>query len=180
MLRIVTALGTIVLLFIFVGSGFAAADPPDKQSEKAPSEAALKRTRKMVNMLDEIYKTSIVLITDKYVNDDNDFPAGSAFVALFKSMDQKGYHKVRLIDLTGEPFEEANVAEDEFEKEGGKQLKSGKAYVEKIIYKKGKPYLRAMTPVPVVMQKCVMCHPHYADVKKGVPIGAMTYTVPID
>ena len=42
----------------------------------------------------------------------------------------------------------------------------------------GKPMLRALTPVPVVMQKCLMCHAHYADAKDGEPIGAIIYTVP--
>jgi hypothetical protein len=30
------------------------------------------------------------------------------------------------------------------------------------------------------MKKCVMCHAHYADAKKGEPIGAISYTVPIE
>ena len=40
--------------------------------------------------------------------------------------------------------------------------------------------LRAITPIPVVMDKCVMCHPHYADAKEGEPIGAISYTVPVE
>ena len=43
----------------------------------------------------------------------------------------------------------------------------------------GKPQLRAMTAIPVVMEKCVMCHAHYKSVKKGAAIGALTYTLPI-
>lgn len=180
MLKIVSAFGTVVLLFALAESGFVAAEAPSGSKQEGASEAAVKRTRKTVRMLDDIYKSAIVVITDKYVNDENDYPAGSAFVGLFKAMDKKGYHKVRLIDLTGEPYEAENVAVDEFEKQGAKQLMSGKAYIEKIINKDGKPYLRAMTPVPVVMKKCVMCHPQYADAKQGAPIGAMVYTVPID
>jgi hypothetical protein len=30
------------------------------------------------------------------------------------------------------------------------------------------------------MEKCVMCHAHYADVKKGAPIGAISYSLPIE
>ena len=180
MLKIVTALGTIVLLLTLAVSDFVAAETPQENKQAGPSKAALERTRKTVRMLDDIYKSSIVLITDKYVNDENDYPAGSAFVALFKAMDKKGYHKVRLIDLTGEPYEAENVANDDFEKQGAKQLLAGKALVEQIIEKDGKPYLRTMTAVPVVMQKCVMCHPHYADAKKGTAIGAMSYTLPIE
>jgi hypothetical protein len=40
--------------------------------------------------------------------------------------------------------------------------------------------LRAITPVPVVMQKCVMCHEHYRDAKPGEAIGAISYSVPIE
>jgi len=31
-----------------------------------------------------------------------------------------------------------------------------------------------------VMEKCVMCHAHYADVPKGKPIGVLGYTIPIE
>mgnify|MGYP003507413070 CR=1 FL=1 len=44
----------------------------------------------------------------------------------------------------------------------------------------GKPYLRALTPVPVVMDKCVMCHAHYKNAEKGQAIGAVAYIVPIE
>jgi hypothetical protein len=30
------------------------------------------------------------------------------------------------------------------------------------------------------MDKCVMCHEHYKNAKKGEPIGALTYTLPIE
>jgi len=131
-------------------------------------------------MLDDVYKTTIVLITDKYVNKEDDFPAGSAAIALFSQIEKKGWHKVRLLDVTGNPYNEKNVANDDFEKEGVKQLKAGKDYYEQVTDKDGKPVLRAMTAVPVVMQKCTICHPHYADAKKGEAIGAVSYTLPIE
>jgi hypothetical protein len=51
---------------------FAADDKPD--------DPAVKRARKTVRMLDDIYKTAIVLITDKYVNTKKDYPAGRAAI----------------------------------------------------------------------------------------------------
>lgn len=156
------------------------AEPTLQEKKDSSSTAALERTRKTVRMLDDVYKTAVVLITDKYVNDEKDFPAGSAAIALFSAIEKKGWHGVRLIDVTGEPYDAKNVAKDEFEKQGVRQLKAGKDYFEEVIEKDGKPYLRAMTPVPVVMQKCVMCHPHYADAKKGAAIGAISYTLPIE
>ncbi len=150
-----------------------------KKQDQQPKKAAVNRTRDTVKMLDDVYKQAIVLITDKYVNDESDFPAGSAAVELFKRVGKTGYHQVRLLDATGQPYEEKNVAKTDFEKEGVKQLKGGKDFYEEVVIKKGKPYLYAMTPVPVVMKKCIMCHPHYADVKQGEPIGAISYELPI-
>ena len=166
------------LLATVFATGFLLSAEPSPQ--KAPSAVATERARKTVRMLDDVYKTAVVLITDKYVNDEKDFPAGSAAIALFSQIEKKGWHEVRLLDVTGEPYDAKNVAKDEFEKKGVSQLQAGKDYYEQIVEKDGKPYLRAMTSVPVVMQKCVMCHPHYADAKKGAAIGAISYTLPIE
>jgi hypothetical protein len=154
-----------------------AAHPSDKNK---PDPAAVERGRKTVRMLDDVYKSAIVLITDKYVKGKRDYPAGRAAIKWFADISKKGSHEVRLIDATGEPSGEANVARDDFDKEGVKQLKAGKDYYEQLIEKEGKPYLRAITPVPVVMEKCIMCHENYTHVKKGAPVGALTYTVPIE
>ena len=147
--------------------------------EQSPEDAAIERTREVVQMLDNIYKQTIVLITDKYVHSETDFPAGSAAVALFDIVSGSGSHKVRLLDATGDPIDFENTAKDEFEKQGIKRLKSGEKYVEEVVQLDGKRQLRALTPVPVVMDKCIMCHAHYADVAEGEPIGAISYTIPI-
>jgi hypothetical protein len=166
-------LGTLAL-------GLWAAGRLDAKAKSKPDEAALARTRKQVKMLDDVYKTTVVLITDKYVNDEDDFPAGSAAVALFAAIKEKGWHEAQLLDATGQPFEEKNAPDTEFEKAAIKALTSGKDYYEEVTEIDGKPYLLAATPVPVISQKCVMCHPHYADAKEGAPIGAVGYTIPIE
>jgi hypothetical protein len=148
--------------------------------QNQPDPAAVERGRKTVQMLDGIYKSGIVLITDKYVKGKKDYPAGRAAIKWFADISKKGSHEVRLIDATGEPYGDANVSRDDFDKEGVKQLKAGKDYYERVIQKEGKPYLRAITPVPVVMEKCTMCHDNYKNVPKGAPVGALTYTVPIE
>ena len=161
--------------------GQAEEKKPAKAAKAAkPADQALARTRKQVQMLDTIYKTAIVLITDNYVTEESDLPAGAAFKAMFKSMKDSGYHEVRLIDATGEPYEEANVPKDDFEKEAIAQLKAGKPYFEQVTEKDGKRYLRAATAIPVVMKKCTLCHPHYEDAKPGEAIGALGYTIPIE
>jgi hypothetical protein len=88
----------------------------EKKDKAAPTDAAVERARREVRMLDDIYKTSIVLITQHYVKDDNDLPAGSAFKALFEAVKEKGWHEVRLVDATGQPYSDLNLPKQGFEK----------------------------------------------------------------
>ncbi len=152
-----------------------AAIQPDKTDP-----AALQRTRKQVKMLDDIYKSVIVAITSKYVKTDADYPAGRVAIHLFKAINEKGWHEVHLLDVSGKPYNPKNVAKDPFEKEGVQQMKAGKEYFEKVEHKGGKAYLRAMTFVPVVLDKCTLCHPNYKDAAKGAAIGAISYKLEIE
>ncbi|MEZ6065782.1 MAG: hypothetical protein R3B90_08765 [Planctomycetaceae bacterium] len=60
-------------------------------------------------MLDDLYKGMIVTVTENYVHDDKDLAAGDAFQAIFKVMNDKGYHQVRLLDGTGQPYDDDNT-----------------------------------------------------------------------
>ena len=171
------AVGMVASSLLLPG-GRVDAKPPRKSS--APTQAAIERTRKQVRMLDDLYKTAVVLITKHYVTEKSSLPAGSAAIALFDAMKKKGWHEVRLLDATGEPLEEKNSPRDAFEKQAVKALKAGKGYYERVVQVKGKPFLRAATPIPVVLKKCTMCHENYNDAKKGEPIGALSYTIPIE
>lgn len=164
-----------LLCLVFVATWRAA-----QAAEDAKQGPAVERTRKTVRMLDDIYKSAVVLITEHYVNDTDDLPAGSAAIALFDAVKKKGWHEVRLLDATGKPIEDKNSPQDAFEKKAVEKLLAGETWYDEVIEKDGKPMLRAATPIPVVLQKCVMCHDHYADVKPGQPIGALSYTIPIE
>ena len=48
-----------------------------------------------------------------------------------------------------------------------------------VITEDGKRYLLAATAIPVVMEKCIMCHENYRTVEKGKAIGAISYKVPV-
>jgi hypothetical protein len=143
-------------------------------------DPAVERTRKTVRMLDDLYKTAVVLITKHYVNDTKDLSAGSAAVALFDAMKQKGWHEVRILDTTGEPYNEANVARDDFEREAVRKLKAGESWYDQVVEAKGQRVLRVATPIPVVLPKCAMCHPHYKDAKANEPIGLLSYTIKVE
>lgn len=152
---------------------------PGQNTKGQKGDAAVERTRKQTQMLDDLYKTAIVLITEHYVRGEE--PAAAvAGKLLWKAMKDKGHHEVRLIDLTGEPLEEGNVAKDDFEKRAAKDISAGKASIDQVVEKDGKRYLRTGTIVPVVMEKCKSCHPNYKDVPKGKAIGALIYTVPVE
>lgn len=156
-----------------------AADGPGEAGAKKP-DRALERTRKTVRMLDDVYKSAVVLITDKYVNDENDFAAGSAAIALFEAVGKKGWHEVKLLDVAGEPYDDENVAKDDFEKEAVQKLKSGEAYVDRVERRDDGRYLRAATALPVVLEKCTMCHENYKQAQPGQAIGMLSYTLKIE
>ena len=152
---------------------------PNRGYTGSGEDEAVLRTRKQTRMLDDLYKTAIVLITEHYVKGDE--PAAAvAGKLLWKEMKAKGHHEVRLLDATGDPIEPTNVATDAFEKAALKEIIAGKASVDRVVEKDGKRFLRTATIVPVVMTKCVACHPHYAKVPKGQAIGALVYTLPIE
>jgi hypothetical protein len=171
---------TVLILAVITASVLAGDGAAVNGSAPAPDTAAIGRARKTALMLDDIYKKTIVMITDKYVHDTGDFAAGSAAVLLFKQISESGTHHVRLLDATGMPYDTENVAGDEFEEEAIKRLKQGAASHEQVAQQDGRPVLRLVSPVPVVMERCIMCHDHYADAKDGEPVGAISYSIPIE
>jgi hypothetical protein len=169
---------------VIVGSiilaGFAAlllrqvpAASPDKA---APDGAAVERTRRTVHMLDDLHKGYVVHITDTYVKAQERTPAARVTKKVFKHMQEKGWGSGRLVDATGSPLNENNAPRTDFEKRAVAKLLKGAAYCDEIAYRNHKPVLRAATPVPVVMNQCISCHPGY---KKGDLLGALIYEVPI-
>lgn len=168
------AFGT-TLVALFLASGFSV-----RAEQPASADMGVDRARETTRMLDDLYKTAVVLITQHYVEADSDLPAGTAAIALFDAMKKKGWHEVRLLDATGQPIEEKNAPQDTFEKEAVKQLLSGKAWHEEVVSRDNGRYLRAATPLPVVLEKCTMCHEHYKQAKPGEPIGVLSYTLRID
>jgi hypothetical protein len=145
--------------------------------DSAPDDQDLRRARREVKLLDDLYKTAIVLVTQHYVNESSDMPAGEAFKALFAGMREKGWHEVRLLDASGEPINDQNRPQDDFERAAIAALLKGQPYYEQVTHKDGKPVLRAATPIPVVMEKCTMCHENYRGKKV---IGALGYALPLE
>jgi hypothetical protein len=172
--------GVIKSMFLFLAGTLTIAGIALSAAEKTSSskkDVAVERTRQEVKMLDDLYKTLVVLITEHYVKDPTTLPAASASKALFAEMKKKGWHEVRLLGLTDKLFNPDNKPSDAFEQAAAKKLLAGEAGHEEVVEKGGKRYLRAATGVPVVMEQCVMCHPDWKGNKGNV--GALSYTVPV-
>ena len=137
----------------------------------------LDKARKTVRMLDDLYKTFIVLITAEYVDDPSVLPAATLSKRVFEAMNKKGWHKTRLLDATGTPFNPDNNPRDNFERKAIKAMLSGSAYFESIEKIEGKDHLRVATSVHAVMKGCISCHP---DRKFGDLLGAISYTTPLE
>ena len=77
---------------------------------------------------------------------------------------------MRLWNASGKPTEEKNAPQDDFEKAALKQWKGERSWGQEEIQNDDKRALRVATPLPVVLEKCVMCHDHFR-----APIGALSY-----
>jgi hypothetical protein len=159
-------------------SGMAAEAGGPAKAGQVTDEPAVRRAIKEVQMLDDLYKTVVVLITEHYVNDPSTLSAASASKALFAEMKKKGWHEVRLLGFTDALVNQENKPQDDFERAAQSKLLTGQSSHEQVVTKNGERYLRMATPVPVVMEKCVMCHENFRG-KEGA-IGSLSYTIPID
>ncbi len=137
----------------------------------------LDRARETVHMLDDLYKTFIVLITKEYADNPSVLAAATLSKRVFKVMSKKGWHKARLLDATGSPYNPDNNPRDEFERDAIKAMISGKSYFERIEKIEGRNYLRAATILSANMEGCTFCHP---DKKLGDILGAISYGIPLD
>lgn len=144
----------------------------------ANEDPAVARTIDQVKMLDALYKTAVVLITEHYVENPSSISAATASKLLFAEMKKNGFHEARLIGFTDQLINpEENRPTGNFEETAKEKLLSGDEYYTRVIKEGDKRYLYMATGVPVVMEKCVMCHANFKG--KTGPIGALAYKVPV-
>ncbi|MGH8603027.1 MAG: c-type heme family protein [Gammaproteobacteria bacterium] len=144
----------------------------------AAEDAAVERTKKQLMMLDDLYKTLVVLITEHYVKDPTTLPAATASKALFKAMKEKGWHEARLLGYTDVLFNPAeNTPKEGFETKAKEKILAGESNYSEVVEERAKRYVQMATAVPVVMEKCVMCHANFKG-KTGA-IGALSYKMAV-
>jgi len=169
--RTFVSIAAVAGLLAALVSGTLASESPVTQ------DAAVDRTRDQIQMLDDLYKTAVVLMTEHYVEDTSSVSAATAAKLLFSAMKEAGHHDVRLVGLTDAIVNEENEPMDAFERTAKTKLLAGETSHEEVVTEGGKRYLRYATAVPVVMEKCVMCHESYRN-NKGA-IGSLAYKVPL-
>lgn len=140
-------------------------------------EKAVDRARHTVKMIDDLYKTFIVLITEEYVKDAKMFSAATLSKMVFEIMSKKGWHVARLLSASDVPMNPDNIPKDDFERDAIKAIISGKTYYEEVIMIDNEIYLMAATSVPAVVPGCMICH---QDNRIGDLIGAISYKIPLD
>ncbi|MEI6037885.1 MAG: DUF3365 domain-containing protein [Planctomycetota bacterium] len=167
-----------VFLCVWFGTVLGVCAPEGTVEIVSPTDPTVVRARREVRLLDDIYKTAIVLITKHYVQDESDLAAGEAFKVLFQAVEKNGWHQVRLLDATGTPINEENLPRDDFERQAIQAIRANKVGYDQVETRDGKRYLRAATPIPMVMEKCTMCHEQYQAITHAV--GALSYTLPLE
>ena len=80
------------------------------------------------------------------------------------------------MDASGNPQNEANLPQTDFEKRAVKHIKAGQAYYDEVIPGENDTRtLHVATVVPAVTVKCAKCH----GVKEGDLLGFIRYEIPI-
>jgi len=145
--------------------------------EEIGIEKAVTRARQTVKMLDEMYKTFIVLITDEYVKDETMFSALTVSKKVFEKMGTKGWYKARLLDATGDPHNPENTPRTKFERDAIEAFIDGNSFYEKTEKIGAEYYFQAATSLSIVTDGCTICHPAN---KQGDLLGGISYTFPLD
>jgi len=153
--------------------GLLAAVAATPRADEPKEDAALKRARREIKMLDDLYKTAVVSVTEIYSKGP---PAIMVAMKVFKAMEKGEWHSARLVDATGNPLGEANVPKTPFEKRAAEAIKSGKPYFEEVVGEGANRRLMAATIVPAVLPRCAECH----GVKQGDLLGFIRYDLKVE
>jgi hypothetical protein len=144
---------------------------PALRADEPRADAALERTREQVKMLDVLYKSAVVSVDSRYQGP----PAIKLARDVFAAVEKGGWHKAKLVDASGNPQNEANLPQTDFEKRAAKAMREGKPYYEEVSGADTGRRLYAATVVPAVTKKCANCH----GVKEGELLGFIRYEVPV-
>lgn len=148
------------------------ASPSTSAAEGREDDPALARAREEVKMLDALYKTAVVSVTERYQRGQ---PAIMVARDVFGAMDELGHHSARLVDASQAPLGEETGPETDFEKRAAEAMRRGETYLEEVAGEGPDRRLLAATVVPAVHRRCASCH----GVEEGDLLGFIRYELPI-
>lgn len=148
----------------------AAQSQAEEPKPAAPVKMSLAEGRRTVDLLNDVYVNSVVLVHGTYVKDRGTVAAATVARQLFETLGKKGWPETRWLSTNGRPFNPAHNPKDTFERDAIAVLKQGKPRFERVEGDR----LRVATLVPIVDKSCLMCH---TKDKVGDPIGGLSYTV---
>ena len=154
---------------------FATGNGPEP-TDGNESARNLRRARRETEMLDTLYKTAIVSVTQTYVENDSSTAAITTFQPVLKAMKDGKWHEVRLVDGLCDPINPDNSPKDDFEKRAINEMLAGKERIDAVEKINGNDVLRTMTILPMALDKCVLCHENYRGKKI---VGGVSYQVPL-
>lgn len=161
--------GVVFAVSVLVGVGLVLAGDDSKRPTEDPAVA---RARDQVKMLDELYKTAVVSITERFPRGQ---PAIMVAKDMFYAMENSEHHSAKLVDASGAPLGADSEPETAFEEKAAEAMQNGETYLDQVVGEGDNRRLLAATVVPAVHQRCAECH----GVEKGDLLGFIRYEVPI-
>jgi hypothetical protein len=159
--RAVVLMSSSVLL---AGSLAAAQQPPPKRPEPLPLDEA----KRMVRMMDDIYKAGVLTTHRMYVQDPGTAAAVTWAKQVIAEVQRKGWPEARIFASTDRPLNPENRVSDAFEREALEAFRQGKTVFEKV--EPGQ--LRFASDIRVTEKSCLTCHVRN---KEGDLLGGVSY-----
>lgn len=156
---IVLALGTMAA----VGVRAAPETPPS-----GPIRVPLAEGRRMVRMMDDIYRTGVMTAHRMYVQEPGVPAAVTWGKQVIRQINGKGWPEARIFDATGRPLNPENRPADQFERDAIAELRKGAPTVERV--REGE--LRYASGISVVEKSCLACH---VRSREGDLLGGVSY-----
>jgi hypothetical protein len=135
-------------------------------SKEAPLRVSLAEGRRLVRMMDDIYKHAVLATHKMYVQDAGTPSAITWAKQVLPQVEAKGWPRAHIFSGTGRPLHPDNEPKDDFERAAVRAFQGGKSAVEAV---EGDT-LRYASEIRVTDRSCLMCHVrnHEGDLLGGV------------
>lgn len=148
---------------LLAGAAFGAEQPP-----AVPPPVTLTEGKRMVRMMDDIYKAAVVSTHKMYVQDPGTPAAVIWAKQVIARVRGKGWPDARIFATVERPLNPENHPVDDFERQAIQAFRAGKPSFEKLDGK----VLRYATDIRILDQGCVKCH---VRAKEGDLVGGVSY-----